>query len=198
MKRLIAFLLLVCLSASMLTACVETPDVPGDTVPEATSALSEKLTEAPTAEVTEAQTEENTSDDYFDNHHVTIVEADASKVTDLTLLDDGYDIYQLPGSGNGGWRYGPSYIYYGDGRVDAYFASGGDSGEWDRITHRSSADDGKTWSAEKIVVYPLFLLRPRRGIFRRLLLYRLHVDAQRRRLLQQYLRRPLGKSRRPV
>ena len=154
MKRLITFLLLVCLSASMLTACVETPDVPGDTVPEAMSALSEALTDAPTAAVTEAQTEENTSDDYFDNHHVTIVEADASKVTDLTLVDDGYDIYQLPGSGNGGWRYGPSYIYYGDGRVDAYFASGGDSGEWDRITHRSSADDGKTWSAEKIVVYP--------------------------------------------
>ncbi|MBQ4113499.1 MAG: exo-alpha-sialidase, partial [Clostridia bacterium] len=55
---------------------------------------------------------------------------------------------------NGGWRYGPSYIYYGDGRVDAYFASGGDSGEWDRITHRSSTDDGATWGPEKIVVYP--------------------------------------------
>ncbi|MBQ7700400.1 MAG: hypothetical protein IJT49_08680 [Clostridia bacterium] len=92
--------------------------------------------------------------DYFKESHIEIVEPDTFKVADLTLLDDGYDIYQLPGSGNGGWRYGPSYIYYGDGRVDAYFASGGDSGEWDRITHRSSADDGKTWSAEKIVVYP--------------------------------------------
>ena len=92
--------------------------------------------------------------DYFEEHRIEIAKPDTSKVADLTLLDDGYDIYQLPGSGNGGWRYGPSYIYYGDGRVDAYFASGGDSGEWDRITHRSSADDGKTWSAEKIVVYP--------------------------------------------
>ena len=92
--------------------------------------------------------------DYFKESHIEIVEPDTFKVADLTLLDDGYDIYRLPGSGNGGWRYGPSYIYYGDGRVDAYFASGGDSGEWDRITHRSSDDDGKTWSAEKIVVYP--------------------------------------------
>ena len=75
-------------------------------------------------------------------------------MANLTLLDEGYDVYQLPGNGNGGWRYGPSYIYYGDGRVDAYFASGGDSGEWDRITHRSSTDDGKTWGPEKIVVYP--------------------------------------------
>ena len=93
-------------------------------------------------------------EDYFETHRIEIVEPDASKVADLTLLDDGYDIYQLPGNGNGGWRYGPSYIYSDNGRVDAYFASGGDSGEWDRITHRSSDDDGKTWSAEKIVVYP--------------------------------------------
>ena len=82
------------------------------------------------------------------------MEPDPTKFADLTLTDEGVDIYQLPSNGNGGWRYGPSYIYYGDGRVDAYFASGGDSGEWDRITHRSSADDGKTWGPEKIVVYP--------------------------------------------
>ena len=93
-------------------------------------------------------------EDYFETHRIEIVEPDTSKAADLTLLDDGYDIYQLPGNGNGGWRYGPSYIYSDNGRVDAYFASGGDSGEWDRITHRSSDDDGKTWSAEKIVVYP--------------------------------------------
>ena len=159
MKRLTVLLLIFCLSVPVLTGCADNPGlpestIPGDTVPDTAPASAEALTDAPTGEVTGAVTEEITSDDYFENHRIEIAEPDTSKVTDLTLLDDGYDIYQLPGSGNGGWRYGPSYIYYGDGRVDAYFASGGDSGEWDRITHRSSADDGKTWSAEKIVVYP--------------------------------------------
>ena len=153
MKRLTA-ILLVCISAFLLTACSGTNDPPKETTSDVTGALTDEITETHENETTEAQTDEITSDDYFENNRIDIVSADTSKVVDLTLLDDGYDVYQLPGSGNGGWRYGPSYIYYGDGRVDAYFASGGDSGEWDRITHRSSSDDGKTWSAEKIVVYP--------------------------------------------
>ncbi len=138
----------------MLTACGGANDPPKDTAGDVTDTLTDEITETREDETTEAQTDEVTSDDYFENNRTEIVSADTSKVADLTLLDDGYDVYQLPGSGNGGWRYGPSYLYYGDGRVDAYFASGGDSGEWDRITHRSSTDDGKTWSAEKIVVYP--------------------------------------------
>ncbi len=156
MKRLFTVILIICTATSLLTACAETPDIPEDTASATAPASAEKPTEAPTeAPVdTAAETAAETTGDYFTDHKIDITPADTSKAADLTLLDDGYDIYQLPGSGNGGWRYGPSYIYYGDGRVDAYFASGGDSGEWDRITHRSSSDDGKTWSAEKIVVYP--------------------------------------------
>ncbi|MBQ3870082.1 MAG: exo-alpha-sialidase [Clostridia bacterium] len=156
MKRLFTVILIICTAASLLTACAEAPDIPEDTASATAPASAEKPTEAPTeAPVdTAAETAAETTGDYFTDHKIDITPADTSKAADLTLLDDGYDIYQLPGSGNGGWRYGPSYIYYGDGRVDAYFASGGDSGEWDRITHRSSSDDGKTWSAEKIVVYP--------------------------------------------
>ncbi len=135
MKRLLVLVLILCTFVSLLASCTGTPDVTDDTVSE---------TDPVSAEAPDGTTGTSAEKD----------PADTSKVADLTLLDDGYDIYQLPGNGNGGWRYGPSYIYYGDGRVDAYFASGGDSGEWDRITHRSSADDGKTWSAEKIVVYP--------------------------------------------
>ena len=153
MKRLTIILLLFFIVSSLLVACTGNTK-PEDTESEATSALTNGQTEALTETDTETAADETTSDDYFENSRIEIVEPDLSKVADLTLLDDGYDIYQLPGNGNGGWRYGPSYIYYGDGRVDAYFASGGDSGEWDRITHRSSNDDGKTWSAEKIVVYP--------------------------------------------
>ncbi|MBQ3507799.1 MAG: hypothetical protein IJA91_04540 [Clostridia bacterium] len=139
MKRLVLFFAAIGLVGLFLCACNTTPP------------LDETLPDTPP--VTEAPTEEVTTD-YFEANSIEIVEPDTSKVADLTLIDEGYDIYQLPGNGNGGWRYGPSYIYYGDGRVDAYFASGGDSGEWDRITHRSSTDDGATWGPEKIVVYP--------------------------------------------
>lgn len=165
MKRLTLLLLvLLCLSA-LLVACTDTLGTPEDTTSEATDAPTEVPThpvteipaEEPTEEVTEEPTEaptEEVTTDYFEANRIEIVEVDTSKVADLTLVDEGYDIYQLPGNGNGGWRYGPSYIYHGDGRVDAYFASGGDSGEWDRITYRSSTDDGLTWGPEKIVVYP--------------------------------------------
>ena len=162
MKRLLLSLML-CGLLTLLCACTATPP-PDETLPDtppvteaptdpATEPPTEESTETPTEESTEAPTEEVTTD-YFEANRIEIVEPDPTKFADLTLTDEGYDIYQLPGNGNGGWRYGPSYIYYGDGRVDAYFASGGDSGEWDRITHRSSADDGKTWGPEKIVVYP--------------------------------------------
>ena len=156
MKRLLFLLVALCLGTCLLCACTTTPP-PDETLPDTTAPVTETptdpATEPPTEESTEAPTEEVTTD-YFEANRIEIVEPDTSKVANLTLTDEGYDIYQLPGNGNGGWRYGPSYIYYGDGRVDAYFASGGDSGEWDRITHRSSADDGKTWGPEKIVVYP--------------------------------------------
>ena len=164
MKRLLFLCLTFCLAACLLVACnpteppIETdPDttapVAAEPTAEPTEAPTEPPTEEPTEEITEAPTEEVTTD-YFEANRIETVAPDPTKFADLTLVDEGYDIYQLPGNGNGGWRYGPSYIYYGDGRVDAYFASGGDSGEWDRITHRSSTDDGKTWGSEKIVVYP--------------------------------------------
>ena len=164
MKRLLFLFLTLCLAVCLLVAC-NPAEPPVDTDPDTTASVTaepteeptpsptEEVTEEPSKETTEAPTEEVTTD-YFEANRIEIVEADTSKVANLTLLDEGYDVYQLPGNGNGGWRYGPSYIYYGDGRVDAYFASGGDSGEWDRITHRSSTDDGKTWGPEKIVVYP--------------------------------------------
>ncbi len=169
MKRLLFLLLSVCLGALLLCACTDTPTPPDDTTPDTSASVTEAPTEVPTDETketpteevtetpTETPTEESTEEattDYFEANRIELVTPDPSKFADLTLVDEGMDIYQLPGNGNGGWRYGPSYIYYGDGRVDAYFASGGDSGEWDRITHRSSTDDGATWGPEKIVVYP--------------------------------------------
>ena len=160
MKRLFFLLLSLCLAACLLCACTPT-ETPDKTDPDTTSPVTAEPTDEPTEEATEAPTEETTetpteevTTDYFEANRIETVAPDPTKFADLTLVDEGYDIYRLPGNGNGGWRYGPSYIYYGDGCVDAYFASGGDSGEWDRITHRSSTDDGKTWGPEKIVVYP--------------------------------------------
>ena len=176
MKRLIPLFLVILLALAMsVCACTDASDAPTDTAPDTAAEATDQSTDAPFEEATEAassvspetdapspsetdpetsaETAEETTD-YFEANRIEIVEADTAKVADLTIIDEGYDIYQLPGNGNGGWRYGPSYIYYGDGRVDAYFASGGDGGEWDRITHRSSTDDGETWSAERIVVYP--------------------------------------------
>ena len=160
MKRLLFLFLTLCLAVCLLCACTPT-ETPDETDPDTTSPVTAEPTEEPTEEATEAPTEETTetpteevTTDYFEANRIETVAPDPTKFADLTLTDEGYDIYRLPGNGNGGWRYGPSYIYYGDGRVDAYFASGGDSGEWDRITHRSSTDDGKTWGPEKIVVYP--------------------------------------------
>ena len=163
MKRLFILICLACLVclAAALVACTPSPETPADTASEGTAFTAEDGTgpateppiETSAEETTLAETEEVTTD-YFEANRIEIIEPDTSKVADLTLIDEGYDIYQIPGSGNGGWRYGPSYLYYGDGRVDAYFASGGDNGEWDRITHRSSTDDGQTWGPEKIVVYP--------------------------------------------
>ncbi len=171
MKRTLFALLACGLIALLLGACIASPDT-DESLPDTdpvTEAPTEEATEPPADEITEETAEETAEEtveaatetpteevttDYFEANRIEIVEPDPTKFADLTLLDEGYDIYRLPGNGNGGWRYGPSYIYYGDGRVDAYFASGGDGSEWDRITHRSSTDDGETWGPEKIVVYP--------------------------------------------
>ena len=55
------------------------------------------------------------------------------------------------------YRYGPSLIINPDGSMDAWFASPGGKGEdgkdqWDWIRHKQSADGGKTWGAETVVL----------------------------------------------
>lgn len=67
----------------------------------------------------------------------------------LDVEDSGYDIYVPRGRG---YRYGPSIIYYEDGSMDAWFASNGNSNEWDWITYRHF--DGEEWSDEEIVLRP--------------------------------------------
>ena len=73
----------------------------------------------------------------------------------LRLLDEGYDIFAPREGQTWGYRYGPSIMWHGDGRVDAWFASPGGGGvEADWFTYKHSDDDGRTWSDEKVVMYP--------------------------------------------
>ena len=65
------------------------------------------------------------------------------------LKDEGYDIFVPVGNG---YRYGPSIMYYEDGTMDAWFASNGNSREWDWITYRHF--DGEKWSDEEIALRP--------------------------------------------
>ena len=67
----------------------------------------------------------------------------------VDVLDEGYDIY-VPNKS--GYRYGPSIINNEDGTRDAWFASNGNSKEWDWITYRHF--DGENWSNEEIVLRP--------------------------------------------
>lgn len=55
------------------------------------------------------------------------------------------------------YRYGPSLMLNEDGSIDAWFASPGGPGtdnihQWDWIRHKHSADGGKTWGPETIVL----------------------------------------------
>ena len=65
--------------------------------------------------------------------------------------DAGYDIY-APFRNYGGYRYGPSILYYEDGSADAWFATNGQRGEWDWFTYKHF--DGEMWSDEKVVLRP--------------------------------------------
>ena len=67
----------------------------------------------------------------------------------IDVEDEGYDVY-IPN--RVGYRYGPSIIYYEDGTMDAWFASNGNSKEWDWITYRHY--DGTAWGNEEVVLRP--------------------------------------------
>ncbi|MBE7067187.1 MAG: hypothetical protein E7385_06515 [Ruminococcaceae bacterium] len=82
-----------------------------------------------------------------------IVEPDPNTHVTFTVDEEGFNVY-APYEGKGGYRYGPSIMYYPDGSVDAWFASKGISGEWDWFTYKHSDDGGKTWSDEKVMLQP--------------------------------------------
>ena len=72
----------------------------------------------------------------------------------LVLPDAGRDIYMPRKSQSWGYRYGPT-IMVEDGVCHAWFASPGDCYEADWFTYRRSTDGGKTWTDEKVVMYPV-------------------------------------------
>jgi hypothetical protein len=116
------------------------------------------VTETEAGTDTEAEPETTTEPEtvnYFESTKIELVEPDTSKVADMAIAADGYDIYQLTEGNEWGYRYGCTYLYNEDGSIDAYFACTGTiSGEWDWISYRHSPDGGETWEDEKIVLTP--------------------------------------------
>jgi hypothetical protein len=170
MKKLLLPLLLCGLVALLLCACTTTPP-PDETLPDTTAPVTEaptdpateppteEPTETPTEETTEAPTEEPTEEvttDYFEANAIETVAPDTSKDVHMVISGEGYDVYRLPDNGNGGYRYGCTYLYNEDGSVDAFFACMGSVtlDEWDWIAYRHSPDGGETWGPERMVVTP--------------------------------------------
>ncbi len=70
---------------------------------------------------------------------------------ELTILDEGEIIFY---SSEGFYRYGPSIVDNGDGSMDMWLSSPGNSGsQWDWIAYRRS-DNGTEWPNESIVLRP--------------------------------------------
>lgn len=82
------------------------------------------------------------------------VQADLTKFMNVSLVDEGVDIYAYDYGMTWGYRYGPTMMNYADGSMDAWFAAPGAGGPWDFFTYRHS-DDGTNWSNEKVVLQPL-------------------------------------------
>ena len=138
-----------------VTSAEATEAFTGEAFEEPTDEVTELVTEDATEEMTEAPTEEVTTD-YFEANSVELVTPDTQKDVHMVIAGEGYDVYQLPDNGNGGYRYGCTYIYNDDGSVDAFFASMGSvpMNEWDWIAYRHSPDGGVTWGPERMVVTP--------------------------------------------
>ena len=143
MKKLIS-IPVIALALCLLMSSCNTGSDPADTTNTNTTAP-----ETTAAAETEAETT-----DYFEANRIELVTPDTSRVLDMSIGGDGYDIYCVPDNGNGGHHYGASYLYHEDGSVDVYMACGGIPGEWDWITYRHSDDNGQTWGPEKVVVAP--------------------------------------------
>ena len=162
-KLLLCFLLLMT-AALLLAGCTAAGDTtePTDTAAaEGTSAeeaAPETGTNAPVDETEAPETETDPpaeTEDYFEANRIETVLPDTTKVPDMAVTDNGYEIYQLSTAQTWGYRYGCTYLYNDDGTIDAYFACVGTiAGEWDWISYRHSPDGGKTWTNEKIVLTP--------------------------------------------
>ncbi len=87
--------------------------------------------------------------------NVDVVNPYESKIPDMEILGEGYDIYRVTNGYEWGYRYGCTYLYNDDGSVNAYFACvESEPDEWDWISYMYSPDGGETWENEKIVLTP--------------------------------------------
>jgi len=85
-----------------------------------------------------------------------VAAANAGEVS--ITASEGWVIFDPTKDGQA-YRYGPSIIVNDDGSIDAWFASPGGPGadgihQWDWIRHKRSADGGRTWGPETVVLRP--------------------------------------------
>lgn len=126
----LSIMLLLLLVAFCISGCDKGPEPAVTDQPEPTATA----TPVPTPEI-----------DYTDKH------------IKITAVDSGYDIFTPSESVQWAYRYGPAILLNEDGSIDAYFASPGSNNSTDELdwfTYKHSDDGGKTWTKEKVVLYP--------------------------------------------
>ncbi len=149
-KRRIISTLTSVVILSMLSGCMEMPADPRrDTdLNEAINEI-EDFEEVVTEEL-ESYEEETMPKEETDEHGPF-----ADKHLKLTVTDPGYDVYSPPSWLSHDYRYGPSIMNHGNGIIDAWFASPGNSkNEYDYIAYKRSEDGGETWSVDRMVLSP--------------------------------------------
>ena len=97
---------------------------------------------------------------------IAFVDYNVKESFELSIDNTGWDIYTPDRLTGYDYRYGPSIIDYGDGRMDAWFSCTGsnESDELDYFTYKHSDDNGRTWSKEKIVLSPTGLSEDRLSV----------------------------------
>jgi hypothetical protein len=65
---------------------------------------------------------------------------------------DGSFMHHTDGTAADVYRYGPSIIMNGDGTGDAWFCAPSYNGSWDDIAHKQTADYGKTWTNDTVML----------------------------------------------
>ena len=115
MRKFLILGLTLLLLATLFVGCNggNTPDEttvdPATSVGDVTESPADPDSET-TDDSSEDITEEVTTEDYFEVNRVETVAPDPTKFPDVSVMGEGYDIYQLAEGSTWGYRYGATYL----------------------------------------------------------------------------------------